>query len=82
MVTEDKKCHIAAYFNFPKCKFALGNLHNKEGNFGKQTRRKMKVGSMHDEQIKSGLKNNASAVMRITVHYLHFAWVPMETEIR
>ena len=68
-------------FNFPKFKFALGNLHSREGNFGKQTRRKMKEGSMHDEQMKSVLKNKASAVMRITVHNLHFALVPLETEI-
>ena len=67
-------------FNFPKFKFALGNLHSKEGN-GKQTRRRMKEGSMHDEQMKSVLKNYASAAMRIAVHYLHFALVPMETEI-
>ena len=68
-------------FNFPKFKFAFGNLHSREGNFGKQTRRKIKEGSMHDEQMKSVLKSNASAVMRITVHYLHFALVPMETAI-
>ena len=36
---------------------------------------------MHDAQMKSLLKNNATAVMRITVHYLHFALVPMETKI-
>ena len=24
-------------FDFPECKFALGILHNIEGNFGKQT---------------------------------------------
>ena len=41
----------------------------------------MKEGSLHDEQMKSVLKNNASVVVRITVHYLHFALVPMETEI-
>ena len=41
----------------------------------------MKDGSMHDEQMKSVFKTNASAVMRITIHYLHFALVPMETEI-
>ena len=60
---------------------ALKSLHSKEGNFGKQTRRKMKEGSMQDEQMKSVLKNNASVVMRITEHYLHFALVPLETEI-
>ena len=36
---------------------------------------------MYDEQMKSVLKNNISAVMRITVHYLHFALVPIKTEI-
>ena len=25
------------FFNFPECKFALGILHNTEGNFDKQT---------------------------------------------
>ena len=41
----------------------------------------MNEGSMPDEQLKSVLKNSASAVMRVTVHYLHFALIPMETEI-
>ena len=41
----------------------------------------MKEGNMHDEQLKSVLENSASTVMRIPVHYLHFALVPMETEI-
>ena len=31
--------------------------------------------------IENGLENSASAVMRIPVHYLHFALIPMETEI-
>ena len=39
----------------------------------------MKEGSMPDEQLKTGLENSASAVMRITVHYLHFALIPVET---
>ena len=38
-------------FNFTKFQFALGNLHSREGNFGKQTRRKMKIESIHDEQM-------------------------------
>ena len=41
----------------------------------------MKEGSMPDEHLKSALKNSASAVMRITVYYLHFPLIPMETEI-
>ena len=41
----------------------------------------MKEGSMPYEWYKSILKNSASAVMRITAHYLQFALVPMETEI-
>ena len=40
----------------------------------------MKEGSMPDEQLKTVFENSASAVMRITVHYLHFALIPMETE--
>ena len=70
------------FFNFPKFKFALGNLHNREGNSGKQKRRRMKEGSMHDEQMKPVLENNASAAIRITVRYLHFALVHIETKIR
>ena len=52
-------------FNFPKCKFAFGYLHSTKGKFGKQTQK----ATMSDEKIKLGLKNSASAVMRITVHY-------------
>ena len=40
----------------------------------------MKEGSMPDEQLKTALENSASAVMRITIHYLRFALMPMETE--
>ena len=36
---------------------------------------------MPDEQLKTVLQNSASCVMRITVDYLHFALIPMETEI-
>ena len=41
----------------------------------------MKEGIMPDESLKSVLKNSASAVMRITAHYLYFALIPMETGI-
>ena len=41
----------------------------------------MKAGILPDEQLKTVLENNASAAMRIIVHYLHFALIPMETEI-
>ena len=41
----------------------------------------MKEWSVPDEQLKTVLENSASAVMRITVHYLHFALIPMETDI-
>ena len=36
---------------------------------------------MPDEQLKTVLENSASFVMRITVHHLYFALIPMETEI-
>ena len=36
---------------------------------------------MPDEQLTSVLKNSTSAVVRITVHYLHFASIRMEIEI-
>ena len=41
----------------------------------------MKEGIMPDEQLKTVLENSASSVLRITVHYLHFALISMETEI-
>ena len=37
----------------------------------------MKEGSMPDEQLKTVFENSASAAMPITVHYLHFALIPM-----
>ena len=37
---------------------------------------------MSDEQLKTVLENSASAAMRITVHNLHFALIPMETETK
>ena len=41
----------------------------------------MKEGIIPDEQLKTVLKNSQSAVMHVTVLYLHFALIPMETEI-
>ena len=67
-------------FNFPKFRFAHRHLHSREGNFWQTNTTQNKKGSMHDEQMKSLLQNNASAVLHITVHYLHFALVAMETE--
>ena len=37
-----QKAMAVHIFNFPKFKFAPGNLLSKEGNFGKQTRLKIK----------------------------------------
>ena len=78
---EDTKCHscifsIFIHLSLPLviCTAEMAILANKRG-------RKLKEGRMHDEQMKSVLKNNASAVMRITIHYLQFALVLMETEI-
>ena len=36
---------------------------------------------MPDERLKTVLENSASSDMRNTVHCLHFALIPMETEI-
>ena len=80
-VTEDTKCHSFIFTIFLNLNLPLVICTVDNAILAKQTRRKMKEGSMHDEQMKSVLKNNASAVMSITVHYLHFALVPMETEI-
>ena len=41
----------------------------------------MKEGSMPDEHLKTVLEGSASFAMRITVHYLHFALIPVETKI-
>ena len=41
----------------------------------------MKEGSILEKRLKTVLENSTSAVLRITVHYLHFALIPMETEI-
>ena len=35
---------------------------------------------MSDERLKTVLENSSSAAMRITVHYLHFTLIPMETD--
>ena len=36
---------------------------------------------MPDEQLKTVFENSDSALVRITIYYLHFALIPMETEI-
>ena len=41
----------------------------------------MEEGNMPDEQLKTVLENSASAALRLTIQYLHFAVIPMETEI-
>ena len=41
----------------------------------------MKESNMSDKELKSVLKNSALAVIRITVHFLHFALIPMKTII-
>ena len=67
-------------FNFPKCKFALGVLRSTKGNLSKRPKRKRKEGSMPDEQLKSVLKNKASAVIHVHItYYLYFALISMET---
>ena len=40
----------------------------------------MKKRSMPDETLKTVVEKNASAVMRITLHYLHFASIPMTSK--
>ena len=36
---------------------------------------------MPDEQLNAVLENSASAIMRIAIHYRHFALIPLESEI-
>ena len=67
--------------NFPDYMFALSLLHTIEDNFGKRKQHKMKELSIPHEQINFVLEKSASALSRITVKYLHFALVSMETGI-
>ena len=52
-----------------------------EDNFGKQKQHKMKELSISDECMTLVLKKSVSALSNITVYNLHFALVPMETDI-
>ena len=66
--------------NFPEYMFALWFLHATGDNFGKQKQHKMKELSIPRKLMKLVLKKGASAPSHITVNYLHFALVSMETE--
>ena len=66
--------------NFPEYMFALLFLHATGDNFGKQKQHKMKDLSIPRELMKLVLKKSVSAPSHITVNYLHFALVSMETE--
>ena len=66
--------------NFPENMFAFQFLHATGDNFGKQNKHKMKELSKPRELMKLVLKTSVSALSHITVNYLHFALVSMETE--
>ena len=55
-------------------------MHTLEDNFGKQKQHKMKELSIPREFMNLVLKMSVSAPSHITVKYLHFALVSMETE--
>ena len=66
--------------NVPEYKFALYSLNATGDNFGKQKYHKMKELSISRELMKLVLKKSVSAPSHITVNYLHFALVSMETK--
>ena len=66
--------------NFPENMFALYFLHATGDNFGWQKQHKMKELSIPRELMKLVFKKIVSAPSHITVNYLHFALVSMETE--
>ena len=67
--------------NFPDYTFALSLLHTIEDNFGKRKQHKMKELSIPHEQMNLVLEKSASALRRITVKYLLFVLVSIETGI-
>ena len=67
--------------NFPDYMFALSLLHTTEDNFGKREQHQMKELSIPHEQMNLVWEKSASALRRITVKYLHFALVSIETVI-
>ena len=66
--------------NFPEYMFALWFLHTIGDNFGKQEQHGMKELSRPRELMNLVLKKSVSAPSHITVNYLHFTLVSMETE--
>ena len=66
---------------FPESKFALLFQHTTENNLWRQKQHIMKVWSIYNEQIKLVLKNSVLAPKHITINYLNFALIAMETEI-
>ena len=66
----------------PEYMFALLFLHARGDNFGKQKQHKMKELSIPGELMKLVLRKSVPAQSHITVNYLHFALVSMETENR
>ena len=62
-------------------KFVLLFLHTAENNFGEQKEHVMKEWSIHNEYTSLVLKNSWITLKGITVHFLHFALISMDTEI-
>ena len=77
---EDTTCHSKIFSIFLNVSLPLVFCTGQKTILANK-QRKMKEGSMSDERLKMVLANSTSAVMRITVHYLHFAFIPMEIEI-
>ena len=65
---------------FLKIKFALLFLHTIE-SFEERTEHGIKERSIPNQYSSLVLKNSVLALTGITVHYLHFALISMETEI-
>ena len=65
---------------FLKIRFALLFLHTIE-SFGERTEHGIKEWNIPNQYSSLVLKNSVLALTGITVHYLHFALISMETEI-
>ena len=67
--------------NFPENVLVLSFLHTVQDNFGKQIQHKMEEPSISLNKCFWIRKKIVSGPSRITVNYIRFALVSMETEI-
>ena len=66
---------------FSENKFDLLFLHNTGNNYRDQKEYTMKQWSVPNKYTSLGLKNSASILNSIAIHYLHFALISVGKEI-